>query len=353
MDIKKSSEPILGIEGAEAAYAELIEAIKRHTQIKDLKKVKAAYDFAFQSHGQQLRKDGSLYITHPLKVAAIVAEMGLDEDSIIAAILHDVIEDTPSTHEDIAKAFGESVADIVEGVTKLTRVTYTTKEEEQMENLRKMFLAMAKDIRVILIKIADRLHNMRTMDYQSGAKQREKSLETMEIYAPIAHRLGMQKIKLELEDLALVYLDPVGYEEIQNALAERGGKYEGFMERTEAAIKNRMEEAHINCVVQKRIKDIYSIYRKMYGQNKELSEVMDVYAFRVIVDDIAECYNVLGCIHDMYKPIPGRFKDYIGTPKPNMYQSLHTTVIGTEGIPFEVQIRTWEMHETAEYGIAA
>ncbi len=353
MDIKKSSKPILGIEGAEAAYAELIEAIKRHTQIKDLKKVKAAYDFAFQSHGQQLRKDGSLYITHPLKVAAIVAEMGLDEDSIIAAILHDVIEDTPSTHEDIAKAFGESVADIVEGVTKLTRVTYTTKEEEQMENLRKMFLAMAKDIRVILIKIADRLHNMRTMDYQSGAKQREKSLETMEIYAPIAHRLGMQKIKLELEDLALVYLDPVGYEEIQNALAERGGKYEGFMERTEAAIKNRMEEAHINCVVQKRIKDIYSIYRKMYGQNKELSEVMDVYAFRVIVDDIAECYNVLGCIHDMYKPIPGRFKDYIGTPKPNMYQSLHTTVIGTEGIPFEVQIRTWEMHETAEYGIAA
>ena len=220
MEDKRSPQPVMGIEGANLAYEEMLEAIRVHTQIKDITRIKAAYDFAFQLHGQQLRKDGSLYITHPLKVAAIVAEMGLDEDSIVAAILHDVIEDTPATHEDIVKRFGESVADIVEGVTKLTRVTYTTKEEEQMENLRKMFLAMAKDIRVILIKIADRLHNMRTMDYQTAAKQREKSLETMEIYAPIAHRLGMQKIKLELEDLALVYLDPVGYEEIEKELVE-------------------------------------------------------------------------------------------------------------------------------------
>ncbi|MBQ4381867.1 MAG: bifunctional (p)ppGpp synthetase/guanosine-3',5'-bis(diphosphate) 3'-pyrophosphohydrolase [Oscillospiraceae bacterium] len=341
------------MEGANLAHREMLDSIAAHTSIKDLTRIEKAYEYALEAHGNQLRKDGSLYITHPLHVAAIVAEMGLDEDSIVAAILHDVIEDTPRTHEEIARAFGDSVADIVEGVSKLTRVTYTSKEEEQMENLRKMFLAMAKDIRVILIKIADRLHNMRTMNYQSAAKQREKSLETMEIYAPIAHRLGMQKIKLELEDLSLIYLDPVGYAEIETELRERGGKYEGFMERTEAAIKERMAEAHIRCTVQKRIKDIYSIYRKMYGQNKELSEVMDVYAFRVIVDDIADCYNVLGCIHELYKPIPGRFKDYIGTPKPNMYQSLHTTVIGSEGIPFEVQIRTWEMHQTAEYGIAA
>ena len=350
---KGGEQPRMGKEGADDCYEELLQAIKRHNQIKNIDRIRAAYDFAYAAHDGQKRKDGTLYITHPLKVAAIVADMGLDEDSVVAAILHDVIEDTSVTHEDISKKFSSEVADIVEGVTKLTRVTYTTKEEEQMENLRKMFLAMAKDIRVILIKIADRLHNMRTMNYQSAVKQREKSLETMEIYAPIAHRLGMQKIKLELEDLALIYLDPIGYAEIEKSLSERGGKYSGFMERTESIIKNRLSDVGIKCTVQKRIKDIYSIYRKMYGQNKELSEVMDVYAFRVIVDDIAECYNVLGCIHELFKPIPGRFKDYIGTPKPNMYQSLHTTVIGTEGIPFEVQIRTWEMHETAEYGIAA
>ncbi len=241
----------------------------------------------------------------------------------------------------------------MEGVTKLTRMVYTSKEEEQMENLRKMLLAMARDIRVILIKMADRLHNMRTMEYQKENKQREKSLETMEVYAPIAHRLGMQVIEWELEDLSLKYLDPVGYTEISEGLAARERESQGFIERTAASIEKRIAEAGIVGKVTYRTKHIYSIYRKMYSQNKQFSEIMDIYAFRVIVNDIADCYNVLGCIHDLYHPVPGRFKDYIGTPKPNMYQSLHTTVIGGEGIPFEVQIRTWEMHRTAEYGIAA
>lgn len=353
MDIENMSKASEAEDQSELAYEKLISAVKQNTQIKDLGKIREAFEYARRLHGEQKRKDGSLYITHPLAAAEIVAEMGLDEDSVVSAILHDVIEDTDATHEDIAKHFGSAVAEIVEGVTKLTRVVYTTKEEEQMENLRKMLMAMAKDIRVILIKIADRLHNMRTMEYQSEVKQREKALETMELYAPIAHRLGMQKIKWELEDLSLLYLDPVGYNEIKEGLAERGGEMEGFMARTEKAIKTRLDNAGITSTVQSRIKHTYSIYRKMYGQNKELSEVMDLYAFRVIVQDIADCYNVLGCIHEMYRPIPGHFKDYIGTPKPNMYQSLHTTVMGSEVVPFEVQIRTWDMHHTAEYGIAA
>ncbi len=351
MDISQQTTDIDAL--CEDRYRKLEEAIAQSTQIKSTERIRRAYEYARAAHGDQLRKDGSPYITHPLAAAVIVAEMGLDEESVIAALLHDVIEDTEVTHEDVAKQFGESVAAIVEGVTKLTKMRYTSKEEEQMENLRKMLLAMARDIRVVLIKMADRLHNMRTMEYQSSQKQLEKSRETMEIYAPIAHRLGMQKIKLELEDLSLLYLDPVGYREIEAALQERETKNAGFMERTEAAIRRRMEEAHVTCAVQSRTKDIYSIYRKMYGKSMEFEEIMDIYAFRVIVDDIAECYNVLGCIHELYKPVPGRFKDYIGTPKPNMYQSLHTTVIGSEGIPFEVQIRTWEMHRTAEYGIAA
>ncbi len=360
MDIQETANPAADAEKenltpdpCEEAYKRLEAAIGQGTQIKSTEKIRKAYEFARASHGDQLRKDGSPYITHPIAAAVIVAEMGLDEESVIAALLHDVIEDTPVTHEEVARRFGESVAGIVEGVTKLTKMRYTSKEEEQMENLRKMLLAMARDIRVVLIKMADRLHNMRTMEYQSREKQLEKSRETMEIYAPIAHRLGMQKIKLELEDLSLLYLDPVGYREIENALREREERNSGFMERTESAIRARMDEAGIKCAVQSRTKDIYSIYRKMYGKSMEFEEIMDIYAFRVIVDDIAECYNVLGCIHELYKPVPGRFKDYIGTPKPNMYQSLHTTVIGSEGIPFEVQIRTWEMHRTAEYGIAA
>ena len=332
----------------------LLEAVvlESHPGV-DMSRIRAAFEFARNAHGTQLRKDGTEYITHPLAAAEIVAEIGLDEDSLCAALLHDVIEDTDVGFDEIKKLFGQDVAEIVDGVTKLSRVQYTSKEEEQMENLRKMLIAMAQDIRVILIKIADRLHNMRTMEYVAEEKQREKSLETMEMYAPIAHRLGMQKIKWELEDLSIRYLDPIGCQTITDGLAERHVEDESFFRRVQTKITERLSEHGIECAVNGRIKHLYSIYRKMYSDNKVLSEVLDLYAFRVIVNDIADCYNVLGYIHDMYNPIPGAFKDYIGTPKPNMYQSLHTTVIGGEGLPFEVQIRTWEMHQTAEYGIAA
>ena len=334
-------------------YQALEDKIKAYNPSLDTKRLFDAFTYADNAHSSQLRKDGSPYITHPLAVAEIVADLELDTDSIIAAMLHDTIEDTGATHEDIAKRFGPTVADLVEGVTKLTRVQYTSKEEEQMENLRKMLMAMAKDIRVILIKICDRLHNMRTMEYQSPRKQKEKALETMEIYAPIAHRLGMQRIKWELEDTSLKYLDPIGYQEIADELSARSSAHEEFMASIQKKIQDRLAEEGIKCTVYGRVKHIYSIYRKMYAQNKTLDEIFDLYAFRVIVDDIPECYNVLGCIHDLFRPVLGRFKDYIGTPKPNGYQSLHTTVIGREGIPFEVQIRTQEMHNTAEYGIAA
>ena len=334
-------------------YQALEDKVSAYTPGLDTQRLYRAFTYADGEHKGQLRKDGSPYITHPLAVAEIVADLGLDADSVIAALLHDTIEDTDATHEEVAKQFGETVAALVEGVTKLSRVQYTSKEEEQMENLRKMFMAMAQDIRVILIKICDRLHNMRTMEYQSPAKQREKSLETMEIYAPIAHRLGMQKLKWELEDLSLRYLDPVGYKEIEDELAARSSAHEEFLAAVQLRITQRMWEEGIRCKVYGRVKHTYSIYRKMFAQNKTLDEIFDLYAFRVIVDDIPECYNVLGCIHDMFKPVLGRFKDYIGTPKPNMYQSLHTTVIGREGVPFEVQIRTWAMHQTAEYGVAA
>ncbi len=335
------------------AYEHLEKKVLNYNPGLNIQRLRSAFEFAENAHRTQTRKDGSPYITHPIAAAEIVADMGLDEDAVIACLLHDVIEDTSIVYDEIAKKFGVSVANLVDGVTKLTRVVYTTKEEEQMENLRKMLMAMAKDIRVILIKIADRLHNMRTMEYHAEKKRREKALETMEIYAPIAHRLGMQKIKWELEDLSLLYLDPVGYREITDALESRRETFDSFMQSIQERISERLEESGIKCKVYGRIKHIYSIYRKMYSQNKELSEVFDLCAFRVIVDSIADCYNVLGHIHDLFKPVLGRFKDYIGTPKPNMYQSLHTTVIGTEGIPFEVQIRTWEMHHTAEYGIAA
>ena len=335
------------------SYQALEQKVAAYTPNLDTARLHDAFTFAYAEHQGQLRKSGEPYIIHPLAVADIVADLGLDVDSVIAALLHDCIEDTPATHEDIAKKFGPTVADLVEGVTKLTRIQYVSKEEEQMENLRKMLMAMSHDIRVILIKICDRLHNMRTMEYQSPKKQREKSLETMEIYAPIAHRLGMQKLKWELEDLSLRYLDPVGYEEIETQLAKRSSAHEEFLASVQQRIQQRMDEEGIRCTVYGRVKHIYSIYRKMYTQNKTLDEIFDLYAFRVIVDDIPECYNVLGCIHDMFNPVLGRFKDYISTPKPNMYQSLHTTVIGREGIPFEVQIRTWAMHQTAEYGVAA
>ena len=319
----------------------------------NLERIRAAYELAKKGHEGQKRKDGSPYLTHCVATAEIAVDFGLDEDSIVAALLHDTIEDTAITHEEIEKQFGAAVADIVDGVTKLTRVQYTSKEDEQMENLRKMLMAMAKDIRVILIKIADRLHNMRTMDYQSPEKQRSKSLETMEIYAPLAHRLGMQRAKWELEDLSLQYLDPDGYREITSSLDQKMPQLEAFMESVKRKIQQRLDEEGIHASIFSRIKHVYSIYRKMYAQKLNLDGIFDLCAFRVIVDTIPDCYNVLGIIHDMFKPVPGRFKDYISTPKPNMYQSVHTTVIGTEGIPFEVQTRTWEMHHTAEYGIAA
>ena len=334
-------------------FAALEEKIKNSGVEMDMGRIRAAYDMARLAHSGQLRRDGSPYVTHCVAAADISVDMGLDEDSVVAALLHDVIEDTQLTHHDIARQFGEPVANIVEGVTKLTRVQYTSKEDEQMENLRKMLMAMAKDIRVILIKIADRLHNMRTMAYQTEEKQRIKSLETMEIYAPIAHRLGMQRAKWELEDLALMYLDPTGYNEIMQPLQERMPTLEAFMNDVEGQIKRRLEEEGMHASVYSRIKHIYSIYRKMYAQKLDINGIFDLCAFRVIVDTIPDCYNVLGIIHDMFKPVPGRFKDYISTPKPNMYQSVHTTVIGSQGIPFEVQIRTWEMHRTAEYGFAA
>lgn len=334
-------------------FAALEEKIKNSGVEMDMGRIRAAYDMARLAHSGQLRRDGSPYVTHCVAAADISVDMGLDEDSVVAALLHDVIEDTQLTHHDIARQFGEPVANIVEGVTKLTRVQYTSKEDEQMENLRKMLMAMAKDIRVILIKIADRLHNMRTMAYQTEEKQRIKSLETMEIYAPIAHRLGMQRAKWELEDLALMYLDPTGYNEIMQTLQERMPTLEAFMNDVEGQIKRRLEEEGMHASVYSRIKHIYSIYRKMYAQKLDINGIFDLCAFRVIVDTIPDCYNVLGIIHDMFKPVPGRFKDYISTPKPNMYQSVHTTVIGSQGIPFEVQIRTWEMHRSAEYGIAA
>ena len=362
--IKNAAAPETAAENVSAAekpavldpdrmFEALEEKIRESGHNVDLGRIRAAYETARMAHSGQKRKDGSPYVTHCVAAAEITVEMGLDEDSIIAALLHDVIEDTNLTHTDIARQFGEPVADIVEGVTKLTRVQYTSKEDEQMENLRKMLMAMAKDIRVILIKIADRLHNMRTMAYQTPEKQRAKSLETMEIYAPIAHRLGMQRAKWELEDLSLQYLDPAGYAEITRSLDEKMPVLEEFMSSMEAKIHKRLDAEGIEATIYCRIKHVYSIYRKMYAQNLSMNGIFDLCAFRVIVDTIPDCYNVLGVIHDMFKPVPGRFKDYISTPKPNMYQSVHTTVIGSEGIPFEVQIRTWEMHHTAEYGIAA
>ena len=338
----------------EQRYRKLEDTVRHYNPSANFQQIRAAFEFAAKAHGAQMRKDGSPFITHPLAVAQIVAEeLHLDSESIEAALLHDTIEDTSATHEDISRLFSPTVADLVEGVSKLTRVHYTSKEEEQMENLRKMLMAMSKDIRVILIKISDRLHNMRTMEYQTPEKQKQKSFETMEIYAPIAHRLGMQKMKWELEDLSLKYLDPISYREIVEALNEKAAQYDGFMSSIHDQITRRLREAHIDGYVYGRMKHPYSIYRKMYTQNKSLDDVYDLFAFRVIVDTVSDCYNVLGIIHDLYKPILGRFKDYIGTPKPNMYQSLHTTVVGQNGIPFEVQIRTREMHEVAEYGISA
>ena len=334
-------------------YESMAAAIAKHLPGADMALVDRAVDYARNKHKEQKRKDGSPYIIHPLAVAQIVSEMGLDTDAVLGALLHDCIEDTDASFDEISRIFSPTVAELVEGVTKLTRANFSSTEQAQMENLRKMFMAMSKDIRVVLIKIADRLHNMRTMQYQSPAKQVIKCRETMDVYAPLAHRLGMQRVKWELEDISLRYLDPVGYEQIMRYLSAHREQDDAFMHTIQSKISERLAAVGIHNKSYGRIKHVYSIYRKMNEQNKTMDQLYDLYAFRVIVDSIPDCYNVLGHIHDLFNLVPGRFKDYISTPKPNMYQSLHTTVIGTQGIPFEVQIRTWDMHETAEYGIAA
>ncbi len=330
----------------------LISAIDKN--IKNLNKeiILSAYEFAKEAHEGQKRKSGEPYIIHPISVATMLVEMGMDTDTVAASLLHDVVEDTEVSLQQVQSKFGQDVAKLVDGVTKLGLLPLTTKEEQQAENIRKMLLAMSQDIRVVIIKLADRLHNMRTLDYVGEQKQRDKSLETMEVYAPIAHRLGIRALKEELEDLSLKHLDPIGYKQIEDKLVGQKEERQEFIDRIKARITERLGSEQ-NFTVEGRVKSIYGIYRKVFMQNRLFEEIYDIYAVRVIVDSVTECYNILGIIHDMFQPIPNRFKDYISTPKPNMYQSLHTTVIDKEGIPFEIQIRTWDMHHTAEYGIAA
>ena len=338
----------------EVLYQDLITEIKKYHPSSNLSDIEKAYKVAYKAHEGQKRKSGEPYIIHPLCVAIILAELELDKESIIAGLLHDVVEDTVMTSEDVEKEFGSEVALLVDGVTKLTQLNYEhDKIEVQAENLRKMFLAMAKDIRVIMIKLADRLHNMRTMQYQSPAKQIEKSRETMEIYAPIAHRLGISKIKVELDDLSMKYLMPDVYNDlVEQVNLNRPGR-EAFIKSIIKEVGMHISNAGIEAEIDGRVKHFFSIYRKMVNQNKTLDQIYDIFAVRIKVDTVKDCYAALGVIHEMYKPIPGRFKDYIAMPKPNMYQSLHTTLIASNGRPFEVQIRTYEMHRTAEYGIAA
>lgn len=331
----------------------LIDRIKSGDKQYDLEKIENAYQFAEKAHRGQVRTSGEPYISHPVAVAYILLEMCMDTDTICAALLHDVVEDTDVELDTIRKKFGEDVALMVDGVTKIGQVPLNTKEEQQAENIRKILMAMSKDIRVIIIKLADRLHNMRTLACRPPEKQRKTSLETMSFYAPIAHRLGMYDIKEEMEDMALYYLDPYGYKDVQNSLAARKDKGENFIDTIKKRIAERITDIQPPPIIEGRVKSIYSIYKKVYVKGKNFDEIYDIYAVRVIVHSIVECYNVLGVIHDMFRPIPYRFKDYIATPKPNRYQSLHTTVIGREGVPFEVQIRTLEMHNTAQYGVAA
>ena len=339
----------------EELYSRLIDKIKRyHPSAGDLSAIDKAYNFAKKSHGDQKRKSGEPYIIHPIHTALILADLELDKESIMAGLLHDVMEDTKVTRERMISEFGEEVTDLVDGVTKLTKLDYDAdKVEKQAENLRKMFLAMAKDIRVILIKLADRLHNMRTLQYMTPEKQKEKSKETMEIYAPIADRLGISKIKIELDDLALRYLEPEKYKDLVDGVHLRLEHREEFMSQLIAEVAGYIEKAGIKATIDGRVKHYFSIYKKMVNQHKTLDQIYDVFAIRIIVDTVMECYGALGVIHEKYTPVPGRFKDYIAMPKQNMYQSLHTTLIGPNGQPFEIQIRTMEMHKTAEYGIAA
>ena len=335
-------------------YKELIDSVKKYHPSTDISMIEKAYHIADEAHKGQLRKSGEPYIIHPLCVAIILADLELDKESIVAGLLHDVVEDTVMTPEEIREEFGEEVEIIVDGVTKLTQLSYKVdKVEEQAENLRKMFLAMAKDIRVILVKLADRLHNMRTLKYMKPEKQKEKARETMEIYAPIAHRLGISKIKVELDDLSLKYLEPEVYYDLVEKIALRKSEREQFVQGIVKDVREQMDKAGIKAEIDGRAKHFFSIYKKMVNQEKTLDQIYDLFAVRIIVDTVKDCYAALGIIHEMYKPIPGRFKDYIAMPKQNMYQSLHTTLIGPNGQPFEIQIRTFEMHRTAEYGIAA
>ena len=333
-------------------WEKLCEAIRASGKSYNMDMITKAYELANKAHNGVCRRSGEPYICHPLAVARLVLDLGMDSESIAAALLHDVVEDTPTTLEDLKAAFGEEVALLVDGVTKLTKIQFSNIEELQAENLRKMLLAMSRDVRVMIIKLCDRLHNMRTGDAWPEQKRRDKARETMEVYAPIANRLGILNVKEELEDRSLHYLDPVGYEEISKMLSERAG--EEFLAKVSGVIEQRLAESGIEgATIKRRVKSIYGIYRKTIMQNKSFDEIYDIYAVRVILDTLAECYSTLGLIHDMYHPLPNRFKDYISTPKPNGYQSLHTTVIGHEGIPFEVQIRTRKMDEQAEYGVAA
>lgn len=331
----------------------LLDKIEKYNSSDSIEIIKKAYDFALQAHAGQKRQSGEEYISHPIEVAYILADLNLDNVTIAGGILHDVIEDTAYTYEDIKNEFGGEIAMLVDGVTKLGKLEYTTKEDQQAENLRKMFIAMAKDIRVILIKLADRLHNMRTLKYMTEEQQKEKARETMEIYAPIAHRLGISMIKWEMEDLALRYLEPKEYYDLVDKVAKKRQEREEYINEVIEQLKEKIHSVGIEAHIEGRPKSFSSIYRKMFLQNKAFDQIFDLTAVRIIVETVKDCYGSLGIVHTLWKPIPGRFKDYIAMPKPNMYQSLHTTVIGPDGQPFEVQIRTWEMHRTSEYGIAA
>ena len=333
---------------------DLLDLLDRSGKPHDKNSIINAYDLANAAHKGQCRVSGEPYISHPIAVAMILADLGMDDECIQAALLHDVVEDTEIPLEQISRQFGSDVALLVNGVTKLGQISYqTSREERQAENVRKMLLAMAQDVRVIIIKLADRLHNMRTIEVMPEQKRRDKALETMEVYAPLAHRLGIRAVKEELEDRSLRYLDPVAYREIERMLALKQVDRQNFLEKIKQKIRERLSSEYSEIHIDGRVKSVYGIYRKMYMQGRAFEEIFDIYAVRIIVDSVMDCYNVLGIIHDLFQPIPNRFKDYISTPKPNMYQSLHTTVIDKEAIPFEVQIRTWDMHHTAEYGIAA